>query len=52
MSWEVAFGISEWLAWVYLVCPALLTAHFRLVLWLHHLTAEMQRKIDERDDVS
>jgi hypothetical protein len=49
MTWEVALGIGEWLAWVYLICPAAITAHFRLVLWLRFLTAEMQRKIDERD---
>jgi hypothetical protein len=42
-------GLGEWLTWVYLICPAAITAHFRLVLWLRFLTAEMQRKIDERD---
>lgn len=43
-------GLGEWLAWVgfsYLLVSWI----SRFQLWLWFLTAEMQRKIDERDDL-
>jgi hypothetical protein len=51
MAWEVALGIGEWLAWSYLVAPAILNGYNRLLLWLWYLTAQMQAKIDERNDL-
>lgn len=49
---EVVLGAAEWVAWSYLVAPAILNGYNRLLLWLWYLTAQMQAKIDERDDLS
>jgi hypothetical protein len=43
-------GLGEWLAWVGFSWFFILWYN-RVLLWLWFLTAEMQRKIDERDDL-